>query len=55
VKGKTAMEYKKYQNQTTIVFAGLSLTMILLPVVFLIGCNTNNGLAVTNEKRSDVG
>ncbi len=47
------MEYKKYQNHTTTV-AVPTLTMTLLCVAFLIGCDTNNGLAVTNEKRSDV-
>ena len=49
---KTAMENKKYQNRTTTV-AVPTLTMALLYIVFFIGCDTNDGFAVTNEKRSD--
>jgi len=45
------MKYEKYRNQTATISA---LTKTLLSVVFLVACNTNYGLAVTNEKRFDV-
>jgi hypothetical protein len=47
---KTAMKYEKYRNQTTDISA---LIKTLLSVAFLVACNANKGLAVTNEKRVD--
>jgi hypothetical protein len=48
---KTAMKYEKYRTQKITIPA---LTKTFLSVVFLVACNTNNGLAATNTKRFDV-